>query len=165
MNTSQKYDMHARICQKMNDLYRRKNDNYHDSFSNTFKKYGPISALVRINDKFERVESLLLGAENKLDDERLEDTLVDMANYCIMTIIELEGDKSTGGSISTWGQDHSRADSPDTRLSTNRSELSVFEGNIITSAAQTVSQTANGCISVEDIPRIGYDSVTARLSK
>lgn len=104
MDNEHKYDMHARICQQMNDIYRRKNETYHDSFGNTFKKYGPISALVRINDKFERFENLILGAKNQVPDEKITDTLIDMANYCIMTLIELEDKRRLDETIAHCSQ-------------------------------------------------------------
>jgi hypothetical protein len=84
-----KYDLHAKLCMELNETYRIKNPAYGDAFGRTFQKYGPISALTRMNDKWDRIEALILGAENKVQDERLEDTLMDMACYCLMTIIEL----------------------------------------------------------------------------
>ena len=50
----------------------------------SIKKYGPIAGLVRISDKFNRLENLLMGNDAKVKDERVEDTLLDLANYCIM---------------------------------------------------------------------------------
>lgn len=78
------------ITKGMSDLYEKKNSDYGDSFSKSFSKYGKISALTRIGDKFNRLESLMLGNVRKVKDEKIEDTLLDMANYCIMTIIELK---------------------------------------------------------------------------
>ncbi|MCX7924156.1 MAG: DUF1599 domain-containing protein [Clostridia bacterium] len=65
-----------------------KNVAYGDSFGKQFQKYGPISALVRVNDKFSRVEALTLGAQNNVSDESIEDTLIDMATYCLMWVYE-----------------------------------------------------------------------------
>jgi hypothetical protein len=77
------------MAKKMIDQFEAKNEAYGDSFGKQFQKYGPISALVRMNDKFSRVESLLTGTENKVKDESVEDTLIDMATYCLMTVYEL----------------------------------------------------------------------------
>lgn len=80
------------IFAELSDVYVRKNRDYGDSFGQTYCSLGVISALTRLSDKHNRMLSLFYtGNENRLvDDERLQDTMLDMANYCIMTIIELE---------------------------------------------------------------------------
>jgi hypothetical protein len=75
------------------ELFKVKNVAYDDSFGKTFRSYGPISSLTRISDKFNRIEALILGAENGVTDERLEDTLEDMVNYCLMLNYELNTSK------------------------------------------------------------------------
>jgi len=85
-----KYNRHAEITEQMHDLYSRKNEDYNDSFGRMFQELGPITALTRIGDKFERIKSLVTRGRQLVDDESVKDTLLDMANYCIMTIIELE---------------------------------------------------------------------------
>ena len=72
------------------EIYKRKNETYGDSFGKSVEKYGLIAALTRISDKFNRAENLILGAENQVPDESLADTLIDMANYCLMTAYEIE---------------------------------------------------------------------------
>ena len=85
-----KYNRHMEICKELNETYIVKNKAYGDSFSVVFKDLGPISAITRISDKYYRIKSLITGAENNVKDEQIEDTLKDLANYCIMTLIELE---------------------------------------------------------------------------
>lgn len=85
--------MFRKITDEMADTYVRKNATYGDSFATSVSKYGFISALTRISDKFNRIENLILGAENKVSDERLEDTLLDLACYSVMTLISLRGAK------------------------------------------------------------------------
>jgi len=80
-------------CEVMIEQFKNKNVAYGDSFGVQFRKYGPISALVRMSDKFSRMESLMTGVDNKVADERLEDTLVDMACYCLMALYEIESGK------------------------------------------------------------------------
>ena len=77
------------IVESMAQLYEKKNADYGDSFGVSVKKYGLISALTRISDKFNRLEKLVLKQDRQVDDERLEDTLLDLASYCVMTVIEL----------------------------------------------------------------------------
>lgn len=73
------------IALSLADLYEKKNRNYGDSFGKSLEKYGKISALTRISDKFNRLENGILSKDFDPDDESLEDTLLDMASYCIMT--------------------------------------------------------------------------------
>lgn len=73
------------IQSELRDTYILKNSRYGNSFDIGIDKYGPISALTRISDKFSRLERLTLHKNLQEDtDEALEDTLLDMANYCIM---------------------------------------------------------------------------------
>ena len=93
MNVNKKTNIQANFMhEKANEMiqqFANKNIAYGDSFGKQFAKYGTISALVRINDKFSRIESLILGAENNVQDEKLEDTLTDMACYRLMTLYEI----------------------------------------------------------------------------
>ena len=68
--------------------YQRKNEAYGDSFGKSVKKYGVISALTRMSDKWNRLESLLIdGNKNEVSDESVDDTLLDLATYCVMTVL------------------------------------------------------------------------------
>lgn len=88
-------EMHKELCKKLNEVYEKKNHDYGNSFGETFEKLGIISAVTRISDKHNRLVSLctLPDEERKVKDESIEDTLLDMANYCIMTVIELHNIK------------------------------------------------------------------------
>lgn len=87
-----KVEAHRAICTHLTETYEKKNHDYGDSFGDSFRRFGPVSALVRIYDKFNRIASLinLPESERKVKDESVKDTLLDMANYCIMTVIEME---------------------------------------------------------------------------
>ncbi len=86
-----KHEKHMEICEQLNRIYRDKNHDYGDSFGETFKKLGIISAVTRITDKVNRLQ-ILCTKENKVKDESIIDTLKDLANYAIMTLIELDSD-------------------------------------------------------------------------
>lgn len=90
-----KIQMHEELCKKLNKTYENKNHDYGDSFGETFNKLGIVSAVTRISDKYNRLVSLCMlpEEERKVKDESITDTLLDMANYCIMTVIELEKNK------------------------------------------------------------------------
>jgi hypothetical protein len=90
MQKNNKATQFKSIANGLADLYEKKNSDYGDSFGRSYEKYGSISSLTRISDKFNRLESLMLGKEQKVQDEKVEDTLADMASYCIMTIMEMK---------------------------------------------------------------------------
>ena len=78
------------ITDEMNALYERKNHDYGNSFSDTFEKLGAVSAVTRMYDKMNRIVSLVSTKEQKVNDESLRYTLIDIANYAAMTIMELD---------------------------------------------------------------------------
>lgn len=84
-----KSDRHAEICKELSEIYRKKNHDYGDSFGETYQKLGVISSVTRITDKVNRLQSLCTKSA-KVNDEGVADTLRDLANYAIMTIIEIE---------------------------------------------------------------------------
>lgn len=47
-------------------------------------------ARIRLGDKFSRFKTLSRGCEQKVNDESIRDTLIDLANYAIMTVLEME---------------------------------------------------------------------------
>lgn len=81
---------HKEICNKLNETYRKKNTDYGDSFGAMFRELGIITAVIRIGDKFNRLKTLAIKESAEVNDESLKDTLLDMANYCIMTVMEIE---------------------------------------------------------------------------
>lgn len=64
-------------------VYLCKNRDYGDSFNEAFRKYGDVSALVRMEDKVNRYVSLQRN-EATVHDESLQDTLLDLFNYMMM---------------------------------------------------------------------------------
>lgn len=80
------------IANELAALYAAKNADYGNSFAETFRKLGPLSAATRISDKTNRLCSLLMKGERQVADETVADTLRDLASYAIMTLIELEAD-------------------------------------------------------------------------
>lgn len=83
-----KVEKHAQICMKLNELYARKNADYGDSFGKSFEEYGLTMACIRLEDKLNRIKSLTKQAA-QVSDESIVDTLMDLANYSIMTLVEL----------------------------------------------------------------------------
>lgn len=85
-----------KIATELGELYDKKNKAYGNSFSDTYKKLGLISAVTRISDKYNRLCNLATNPDIDNLGESLEDTLRDMASYCIMTVMELENAKPIG---------------------------------------------------------------------
>ena len=81
--------MHHNICEELTALYRKKNHDYGDSFHITYEKWGLPMAAIRLSDKLQRFETLI-RKESEVKDESIRDTLIDLANYAIMTVIELD---------------------------------------------------------------------------
>ena len=80
---------HHEICEELTRLYSKKNHDYGDSFHVTYVKWGLPMAAIRLGDKMQRFETLI-KAENEVKDESIRDTLIDLANYAIMTVMELD---------------------------------------------------------------------------
>jgi len=82
-----KEEKHLQLLQLLHEIYKKKNTDYGDSFSRTFKSLGIVSAVTRIVDKVNRLERLARNT-NQVNDESIDDTLLDNANYSVMTIME-----------------------------------------------------------------------------
>lgn len=94
------------IADDLHALYIRKNHDYGDSFSLSYKEYGLIMSFIRIEDKLRRLEKLS-QADAQGKDESIQDTLLDIANYAIMTEMELKIDQ-VGTSVPTKEDLHSK---------------------------------------------------------
>jgi len=79
------------IVMYMEDLYKKKNSNYGNSFSKLFNDLGPIAGIVPLHNKLDRITNLVKGGQNNF--ESLEDSLIDLANYAILNLIELQKQK------------------------------------------------------------------------
>ena len=86
----QQVQLHKKICGELTTLFERKNHDYGDSFHQTFVEEGMAMARIRLGDKLSRFKTLSRGGEQKVNDESIRDTLIDLANYAIMTVLEME---------------------------------------------------------------------------
>lgn len=87
-NALAKVTQHKLICDTLTAIYKQKNHDYGDSFAKV-REIVHNSVLVRLMDKLERLKTLLgKGEQAQVIDEGVDDTLMDMANYCIMELIE-----------------------------------------------------------------------------
>lgn len=77
------------IIEEMIALYISKNKDYGNAFSQSYNEFGAVMAVIRINDKLNRFKTLI-KQDSEVKTESLEDTLMDLANYAVMTIIEMK---------------------------------------------------------------------------
>lgn len=88
-----KVQFHKFICNRLNEIYRKKNADYGNSFAKV-RELVPNAIIVRLMDKMERIKTLTKNGEQaQVEDEKIEDTLADMANYCIMELVERQAEK------------------------------------------------------------------------
>ena len=87
-----KSTLHASICAGLTDLYTRKHHDYGDSFAKSYQEWGLAMPCIRLDDKLNRLKSLAKNSA-QVQDESIRDTLLDLANYAIMTVIEMELEK------------------------------------------------------------------------
>lgn len=83
-------DTFESVLNEMRDLHAKKNKDYGDAFHKSFEEFGVTAGVVRLNDKMERVKSLVKNGKAEVKDESLMDTLKDMASYAVMLYVELQ---------------------------------------------------------------------------
>ena len=80
------------IIEEMIQLYISKNKDYGNAFSQSYDEFGAVMAVIRINDKLNRFKTLI-KQNSEVKTESIKDTLIDLANYAVMTIMEMEKNK------------------------------------------------------------------------
>ena len=108
-------EQHKQICVQLNNIYAQKNKAYGDSFQKTFDELGIISAVTRIRDKYNRLQTLSLNKDINTGDESIKDTLLDLANYAIMTCMALEPT-----TLSTYMKGYAHIDNTNTITHNNK---------------------------------------------
>ena len=76
----------------MYDTFKAKNSDYGNSFSELFAECGMTYAYGHLSEKLKRVKSLM-SDEAKVKGESMRDSLLDLANYAVLTIMELDKTK------------------------------------------------------------------------
>lgn len=100
--SSDRMEKFGEICDRMLELHRGKDAMYGSSFEDGMEEFGVVSSLVRLNDKMNRLKSLYRSSVASGVDfvgmggygESVRDTLIDLANYAVMTLAYLEGKDS-----------------------------------------------------------------------
>lgn len=90
MTINEEITMFTELTKTMSDTFAKKRHDYGQTTEETYKKFGPVSMLTRMYDKIGRLDTLLVrGDVNHVEDEKVEDTLLDLANYALITILEM----------------------------------------------------------------------------
>ena len=94
-----KYDKFQDLTNEILKIYKDKNADYGDSFSKSYKEFGIIAPVVRMSDKMERIKQLSKAEDIKVKDESLRDTAIDLANYALMFVVEMDLESESN---TTW---------------------------------------------------------------
>lgn len=89
--TLKQAEFHEKIGKELKEMYIQKNTKYGNSFSRDCQEFGMISAIIQLSNKMRRAKHLVMTG-NVNDEESLRDSLVDLANYSIMAIMEIDGE-------------------------------------------------------------------------
>lgn len=73
------------LLNQIKATHEKKNHDYGNSFIKSMNEFGMIAAAIRLSDKLSRFKTLINSAA-QVKDESIEDTLLDMAAYAIMTV-------------------------------------------------------------------------------
>ena len=82
-------DRFKEITDKMFETFKAKNHDYGYSFHKIFEECGMTYAYGHMAEKLERVKSLMKD-DAKVNGEGMKDSLLDLSNYAILTIMELD---------------------------------------------------------------------------
>ena len=74
---------------ELQEIFVKKNTDYGNSFEESLEKHGLIAAIVRMEDKMSRLNTLSKN-EALVKDESIIDTLKDLSNYALMSAVWLE---------------------------------------------------------------------------
>ena len=78
-----------RITSEMLELYSQKNADYGDAFAESLDEDGLLVSKIRLKDKLKRFAQLIEN-DALVNDESMRDTLIDLANYTVMTLMWLD---------------------------------------------------------------------------
>lgn len=79
---------HTRILNELSNIYDTKNTDYGNSFELDFEEFGMVAGIIPLGNKLRRIKQLNKN-ENQVKTESIEDSLLDLANYAILTLMEV----------------------------------------------------------------------------
>ncbi|PTY39452.1 nucleotide modification associated domain-containing protein [Brachyspira hampsonii] len=85
-----KEDLIINECEELKNLLIKKNKDYGNSYDKTLDEFGKQIGLVRIEDKLNRLKTLILSKEEPMVEESIIDTVFDIAGYAVLFSIYLK---------------------------------------------------------------------------
>lgn len=86
-------DKFEKVIQEMLDIHKAKNSDYGSSADKTYEEFGLTSYLIRLSDKLNRAK-MLSHKDAKVTDEKIRDTLIDLAVYSAMAVASIDGEET-----------------------------------------------------------------------
>lgn len=74
----------AELSEQLSTTLIQKNHDYGNSYEKTVNEYGDMIIPLRIDDKVNRLKTLLSGTDSQVRDESVADTLLDIAGYALL---------------------------------------------------------------------------------
>lgn len=100
MTYKDEINLFRKMTNNMYETFKAKRHDYGASTTDMFNEFGPISMYIRMYDKITRFKTLM---DKNFDDfkvqESLYDTLLDLANYALITMLEYIKYKEQKGDI------------------------------------------------------------------
>ncbi len=103
MNQAEYLGRFKELTEQMYEITRKKNADYTGDVSSPFKNFTMVETIgfasteqgfmTRITDKIMRIASFVKNGTLEVVDEKVTDTLLDCANYCLLMICYLESKK------------------------------------------------------------------------
>ena len=143
MNDVQRFD-HIQV--EMRDTFKSKNADYGNSFSQLYQEFGDngiITAAVQISHKYHRFMNLIKGAPAKVN-ESLRDTLLDLANYCILTVMELDKAEERKTGLTSASNPHDSASAVTYRTTTQFDYSKYISDDTILTSRDASTATLKG---------------------
>lgn len=79
-------DLYDKLLREMHETYLKKNADYGNSFEESLDKHGALAAVIQMEHKMNRLNNLVSNEDNqRVVDESIVDTVMDLANYAVMT--------------------------------------------------------------------------------
>lgn len=82
---------HEDITTELYMIFDEKDSKYGKSFEQSVTEFGLVSAVIRMSDKMNRLKNIVMDEIDMGDnDESTRDTLLDLANYAILSVMQLD---------------------------------------------------------------------------
>ena len=105
MTYKEECELFKSYVDKMYDVFTKKRHDYGPTSEYTFEKFGLVSMLIRMYDKLGRLMNLCEKGKEPRVDESIEDTLFDLANYAMITVLEIDKMKMKTNTLRTSSGD------------------------------------------------------------